>query len=347
MRRLGLQRPGRLIGRKTSERGILMNLFSTKKGPVIVKETSAAKEQLQQLEELLLAAPQDIKPEIEQDMNLLRYGIFGEDQIMFELKNSYMPMYVLHDLYLEDEGLTAQIDFLIITEKVNFVVECKNLIGNIEINNSGDFIRTINYGKAYKKEGIYSPVTQNRRHLELIKKIRGRTKTNFFSKALFENNFDTLYQSIVVLANPKTVLNDKYARKEIKEQVIRVDRLIDHIRQVNAKLKDEPSSDRHMAELAEFFLSVHKENTTDYLAKYKVIPPIDCVTDQPAIEKAVEPKVEPVQEISEAGTAGYTPLCPKCSTPMVLRTAKKGERAGKQFWGCGKYLKCRSIINLE
>lgn len=38
-----------------------------------------------------------------------------------------------------------------------------------------------------------------------------------------------MYQGIVVLANPKTVLNDKYAKKEVKEQVIRVDRLVEHI----------------------------------------------------------------------------------------------------------------------
>lgn len=219
-----------------------MGLFSSKKEPVITKETSDAKKQIQGLEALLLTAPEDVKPQIEQDIKLLGYGIFGEDQILFELKNSHMPMYILHDLYLEDEGLTAQIDFLIITEKANFVVECKNLIVNIEINNNGDFIRTINYGKAFKKEGIYSPITQNRRHIELIKKIRVRTKSNFLTKAIFEKLFYTTYQGIVVLANPKTVLNDKYAKKEVKDQVVRVDRLVEHIRQVNAKSKDEPST---------------------------------------------------------------------------------------------------------
>jgi len=38
--------------------------------------------------------------------------------------------------------------------------------------------------------------------------------------------------------------------------------------------------------------------------------------------------------------------CPKCECEMVLRTAKKGANAGKKFWGCSAYPKCRSIIQI-
>lgn len=69
-------------------------------------------------------------------------------------------MYILHDLYLEDHDLSAQIDFLIITRKRIFILECKNMIGNIEINNLGDFIRTMKFNGKYIKESIYSPITQ-------------------------------------------------------------------------------------------------------------------------------------------------------------------------------------------
>lgn len=39
-----------------------------------------------------------------------------------------------------------------------------------------------------------------------------------------------------------------------------------------------------------------------------------------------------------------TPDCPKCGTPMVLRTAKKGNQMGEEFWGCRNYPKCREIV---
>ncbi len=41
------------------------------------------------------------------------------------------------------------------------------------------------------------------------------------------------------------------------------------------------------------------------------------------------------------------PVCPKCGNPMVLRTAKKGARAGQQFWGCSKFPACRSTMPLN
>ena len=35
------------------------------------------------------------------------------------------------------------------------------------------------------------------------------------------------------------------------------------------------------------------------------------------------------------------PSCLQCSKPMTLRTARKGQRAGSQFWGCSGYPDCR------
>lgn len=41
------------------------------------------------------------------------------------------------------------------------------------------------------------------------------------------------------------------------------------------------------------------------------------------------------------------PLCPKCGSPMVLRTAKRGRYAGQEFWGCSRYPKCKGLVNIE
>ena len=34
------------------------------------------------------------------------------------------------------------------------------------------------------------------------------------------------------------------------------------------------------------------------------------------------------------------PPCPKCGKPMLLRTARKGTKAGQPFWGCSGYPDC-------
>jgi restriction system protein len=35
--------------------------------------------------------------------------------------------------------------------------------------------------------------------------------------------------------------------------------------------------------------------------------------------------------------------CPKCGSPMILRAARNGDNQGKQFWGCTRFPKCRTV----
>jgi hypothetical protein len=39
--------------------------------------------------------------------------------------------------------------------------------------------------------------------------------------------------------------------------------------------------------------------------------------------------------------------CPKCNVPMVVRKATKGGNAGKEFYGCINYPKCKEVIRKE
>ncbi|WP_081999852.1 topoisomerase DNA-binding C4 zinc finger domain-containing protein [endosymbiont of unidentified scaly snail isolate Monju] len=34
---------------------------------------------------------------------------------------------------------------------------------------------------------------------------------------------------------------------------------------------------------------------------------------------------------------------PKCGEAMVKRVARKGPYAGREFWGCSRYPKCRGV----
>lgn len=39
-----------------------------------------------------------------------------------------------------------------------------------------------------------------------------------------------------------------------------------------------------------------------------------------------------------------TPTCPKCQSDMVKRTARKGQNAGSQFWGCSRFPVCKGTL---
>lgn len=41
------------------------------------------------------------------------------------------------------------------------------------------------------------------------------------------------------------------------------------------------------------------------------------------------------------------PVCPKCGSSMLKRTAKKGNMAGSQFWGCSAYPKCNGTKSIS
>ena len=246
-----------------------MGLFDRMKEPIFLKESSNAEEQLERLKALEPLLNPEGQIIIKQDIKCLEYGIAGEKNIAFELKNSHMPMYILHDIYLEDGDLSAQIDYLVFTKKICFVIECKNLYGDIEINSAGDFVRTIDFGGKKKKAGIYSTITQNQRHLELIKKIRIDNKSNILTKFMVGRYFEDFNKSVVVLANPKTVLNAKFAKKEVKEKVIRADQLVKYIKDMHEKSKEVADSDERMLAWAQSYLGLHNAIEKDYTKKYE------------------------------------------------------------------------------
>jgi len=317
-----------------------MGLFNKLNEPIFLKEDSNAISQLEALKNLETALNPDGQAILKQDIRALEYGIQGENHIEFELRNSHMPMFVLRDIYLEDGSLSAQIDYMVITRKLCFIIECKNLYGDIEINSNGDFIRTMDYNGRKKKEGIYSPITQNQRHLELIRKIRNDSRSNFLTRLLTEKTFDTFYKSIVVLANPKTVLNDRYAKKEVKNQVIRADQLVAFIKEQCSKAKEMGSSDSEMRDQAETFLKLHKEVEKDYTRKYQRYFRESTPEEIQTIPQEEDSSIPDQQNESPSE-------CPRCGSSLILRTAKKGDNKGNQFYGCSNFPKCRYIQAIE
>ncbi|RHU60156.1 MAG: HRDC domain-containing protein [Coprobacillaceae bacterium] len=236
-------------------------LFKDKlKEPVIYKGSNKAVEELEQVQEYL---KEHSDKDLEKKAKLIQYGIDGEKNILFELKNSHFPMYVLHDVYMVDHDLSAQIDYIIITPSMVYFIECKNLIGTIMIDAMGNFTREYTYNGKIIKEGIYSPITQSQRHLDLYKSLRAKRQGTVM-KFIYDKTFSNNFKSLVVLANPKSILKSRYAPKEIKDKVIKADQLIDYIK------RHEQSAFRNqkdMIELVDIFLSYHQDKEIQSIQK--------------------------------------------------------------------------------
>ncbi len=168
--------------------------------------------------------------------------------------------------------------------------------------------------------------------MALIKSIRADSK-NMLKKVFFEKEFENNYHGIVVLANPKTVLSARYARREIKDQVIRADKLVDYIKYNDGAKTYYQYSEKEMEERADFFLSRNKDNPIDYVERFRKM-----VEDSKNSVAAENDKTAGKEQIES-----NVPSCPMCGSPMVLRTAKRGNNAGNQFYGCSKYPQCNGI----
>ena len=192
-----------------------------------------------------------------EEIQKYKYGIQGENKILYELKNSHIPMYILHDINLEYKDYKAQIDFIILTKKNYYIIECKNLYGNISIDNKGNFYRINNKNKV----GIYNPITQLDRHINIIRRYI-EDRNNFIGKLIVKKIFDSMYHGIVVLANDNTVVEDKYAPKTVKNKVIRADKLIEYIKYIEKNTDSYASSEKDIISSCNNILALCKKEET-------------------------------------------------------------------------------------
>lgn len=241
-------------------------LFGQKRtiqSPIFAKDFTKENYQLIALNELLNQVTDEVKREsIEKDIMLLKYGIDGENNVYFELKNSFLPILCLHDVRIEYDDYVAQLDFVVISNKFTCILETKKLSGNISIDQDGNFVRTIRNknGREYK-EGIYSPVTQNTRHVDILKHV--------LSKELKINNMPIL--SLVVMANPKTIIKKVKCPAEIEKTLIKFDQLKATLEKYqNDKANQYNLSEKDMYSIAELLTKLNKPVDMNFETKYQL-----------------------------------------------------------------------------
>ncbi|MBR2678320.1 MAG: NERD domain-containing protein [Bacilli bacterium] len=278
-----------------------MSLFNKFTETVFLKEDSELENKVNKLRELSVKYPNN--KDISNQLKIAEYGLKGEKEIEFCLKNANVGMYVLHDINLEYEDLKAQIDYIVITPVKCYLIECKNMIGEITIDSNGQFIRKYNG----KKEAIESPLRQSERHREVLLKIVNNNKANIIYELLFsEKSFNNYYVPIVVFSNNSAIMHNRYAPKEIKDRIIRSDELVSYIKNdvQQVQLIDRDGKKR-MKDLAEAFKARNVSKEVNY---------------------------EDMFYLNDS-------VCPNCGGELIKRTGKYGEFYGCRNFPKCKYTK--------
>lgn len=232
--------------------------------PIFIKEFTKESSHLKELLSLQKKVKNDrIRKQLNRDINFVKAGIQGEANVAFELKHSLLPILCLHDIHLTYKDYSVQIDFIIITKNSILLFETKKLNGDIEINRDGDFIRLFKnkYGKIYKREGIYSPISQNERHVRILEKI-------LKEKKLIRR---MPIKSYVIIANPKTIINKNRCPKNIEQNIYKYDQITNVIKkELNDQSNPLDVREKILFDIANFLLENHKPKSNNYEAIYSI-----------------------------------------------------------------------------
>lgn len=244
------------------------------KTPIVVKEAKEVVQRIEQYKNSLKNVKETVEiNRINEQIKLLELGLKGENSVLFELQNSFLPLHILHDVRIIHNDLKAQVDFVILTRKFLLLIEVKNYYGNILVNEKDEFIRQVYKGnKLAFQEGFYSPVRQVERQVDVfesyMKDMGAVTRTPI--------------KSVVVFTNNRTVINTKKASKHVKEKILRVDRLVGYIKQELKKDSPVYFMDNRMKEMSDYIKASHVElidNDTD-------------VVEQKLLEETVNEQLE-------------------------------------------------------
>ncbi len=238
------------------------------KDTVFYKQNSDLEDKYKALEKLNSEYPNN--DNLLNELYIVKKGLDGENEIAYQLKKANIGMYVIRDLKVKYEDLTAQIDYVIITPVYTYYVECKNLIGNITVNEKGEFIREYMVNGKKIKKGMYSPLRQVEAQRDVIRKI-WESNTSKFKKFFSSKYFEHYRRVLVVAANQETILNTSKAPKDIKYKVLRSDGLINQIKyDLNHRGSDELlDSKKKLEEYAQSYLSISINENIDYYEYYK------------------------------------------------------------------------------
>lgn len=235
------------------------------------------------------------------------------------LKNIYIP---------KDNGETSEIDLVYITQKGIFVIESKNYSGWIFGDaNSQYWTSCLPNGD---KNRFYSPLKQNRTHIKWL------------------GNYMANFSSINIPLISIIVFSDRCELKKVPADspeaiICKRENLYWRIRQIWDVFPDVISENdieitysilSKLTNVSEAQKQAHIDNINKNISRGYSSPMKQAATPSPTVQ------IVPTQQ------QNTVPLCPKCNSPLVLRTAKKGNNTGNQFYGCSNFPKCRYIQNL-
>ncbi len=247
-------------------------------------------------------------------------GRLGEFYTYKDLKPLDGYKRYLFNLYIPKEnGETTELDVVLLHESGIYVFESKNYSGWIFGTETQRYwTQTLPAGRGRsQKNKFFNPIMQNKGHIKWLQAFLVEQALPFYSYIVFSDR--------CTLKDIKLTSADHYVMNRHK--------ILSAVRQNIAKVGKRLSPEK----IDDLFEKLYPLTQVDEVRKMAHIQNIQQKTQKSVLQSA--PAVMETPKAEES-------ICPRCGGKLVMRTAKKGERQGKQFLGCSNFPKCRYIEDL-
>jgi Nuclease-related domain len=223
---------------------------------LIVKELSKPSRILK-LEALLRRIPVDHTKytEMKEDLRKRLAGYNGERALSYYL--DFLPdkdYFIFHDLRLPNGPYHFQIDYLVLSRRLAFILECKNFYGTLLLEDSfNQLIRTAND----KEEGFQNPLSQAKWHQQQLR--------IFLQSHGFPH---TPIEYLVAFSSPSTILKTNSRSQAVLKRIVHGYNLLDRLDEIGKAYKKEGIEMKHLRKLCKLILKNHVPSDQDILQKY-------------------------------------------------------------------------------
>lgn len=299
---------------------------------MIIKNKDNRQDDIDYLSDLLeREIPDDKKTLVDRELKCLYSGVKGEETPVGYLDsefNNSKNWALIHDLRIEHNGDTCQIDHILIGRMLDiYVIESKNFTYDLSISDEGDFSYIYN-NTPYS---ISSPIAQNERNIKILEKL-------FADNNLFPRRLGVIlkpnYRNIVLVSSQSNLTKPKKGFYDCTA-VMKTD-----------KFSERFTGDLDSDDVLSDFSNISKVISQESLMKFAG----DLAGQHKRLDidyaEKIGLKATTESEVAQSDEEN-SPECPVCGKAMVLREARKGKTEGKKFWGCTQFPKCRGVVELE
>ncbi len=262
-------------------------------------------------------------------------GQYGEDLTARSLKWSKLFGYsglMLRNVYIPAGiGETTEIDLIYITQKGLFVIESKNFSGWIFGREKDQYWTQSMPDKS--KFRFFNPIWQNRGHIKWLKAFLKDDAIPCFSLIVFSERCELKQlqfydEHCKVIHRGDLFLTVRSMWKRLPDVLDEKQKKSIYDTLSILQNADEAMKQAHVERIQSQYSANRRTESS----------PAEMQPEE--IQSAPE---EPAQNHAE----GTDKKCPRCGAVLILRTSKKGETAGKQFYGCSAFPKCRYMSDTD